>query len=1005
MELTDAYTAFVAQSAGFYAEPDYAAAVETSPVASLIAPFQDEMQYAANQNQNYTQQSQQQLSAGEQQAQTVTQQNVPPEALAATAGNDTGSLFSGANSTNYADMMLQSSGSSGDPQPGTTPEDDAEDPLDPRMQWTPLQFPGDVQFAGMVLPAESSLGDLSQVSPENSSSFTNSSTSELPTQTWTTDPSLGTGQKTLDVSTTITLGQKWVSDEDWSVTQTRHNEFRSQEESDRDDGTTDTFDRIGSETLSITVINGTRRIVTWTKSDTFKFGAQQGEDAAKYKESTRRLMTTKSDSGSNIVASALPGDATESDEAESDEPQNDSGLESGVRTHAEISISFEEEIITLPDGTLATVYSFGFGTGRSFRSKSEGGYGVKEKEGELKEFPSVLEQEGEGSEGEVGTGGTGQPAGSLMGPSADTTSETTTEDDPTDLPPGAVATKPVEHGGNGSSLDASGWFQFGAGASTGESIQLSAVVPVGGSIDDAQISGGTSFFASADTSADSQQSIGFASQESSGEAGSPTAAHEYLSFSASNGGGGSKGFHYSANSLFGGHNEPVPVFGRGEAGSAAILSKADQTSPTGDAAVQQLIAADSSASESEQGETAEAEPTIDIGFGVKIKDHGNGGAKINFSKTEHSSPFNTVQIGHGSGSSSSFSNSFDLGNDENGKFKLTVKVNFGASGGSSTGIVRTFVMPYPSNMLQWLGPNAIAFVHKSTITDGQGKTMSTNGDFTITVGLVGDVEVDATMTAGFNEITSHIEKAENFATFEGGDGAFYHLDQTLVSSAIFTAIMSGNLIDGFTTTTDFKQSFSVTEVATGSPPTNTGTSSAEHDAWTTLLDATQTGLDLVGLIPAFGEAADLLNAGIHVARGNYGEAALSIAAMVPVLGAAATAGKLGTKAAKVATKVAGKVDEVSGVTRNAIETIAKKCDGPNCFIAGTQVVVAVPVGTGHQLAGVVPELPAEHTAPDAVLDIDRYFAAGGFMMAAALAARRKVKTVDRRRRFRWFGRV
>jgi hypothetical protein len=41
--------------------------------------------------------------------------------------------------------------------------------------------------------------------------------------------------------------------------------------------------------------------------------------------------------------------------------------------------------------------------------------------------------------------------------------------------------------------------------------------------------------------------------------------------------------------------------------------------------------------------------------------------------------------------------------------------------------------------------------------------MSTNGDFTITVGLVGDV--DATMTAGFSEITNHARKAENFATF------------------------------------------------------------------------------------------------------------------------------------------------------------------------------------------------------------------------------------------------
>ena len=82
-----------------------------------------------------------------------------------------------------------------------------------------------------------------------------------------------------------------------------------------------------------------------------------------------------------------------------------------------------------------------------------------------------------------------------------------------------------------------------------------------------------------------------------------------------------------------------------------------------------------------------------------------------------------------------------------------------------------------------------------------------------------------------------------------------------------------------------------------------------------------------------------------------------------------------------------------------------KCDGPNCFIAGTQVVVAVPAGTGHQLAGVMPDLPIEHQAPDAVLDIDRYFAAGGFMMTAALATRRRVKTVERRVRVRWFGRL
>lgn len=1005
--LTSDYTTFITQSSGLYAQPDYATVIETSPVAGLISAFQDPLHDTTSQNQNYAQQSEQQALAGEQQTQTVTQQNVPPEALAGSTGGNAGSMFSAASSPSYADMMLQSSGNSGTSQPenstGQNTDQNADDPTDPRLAWTPLQFPSEVLFAGMSLPAENALGDLSQVAPENNSSFSNTSTIAQPTQLSPTDPSLGTGEKTLDVSTTFTLEQQWGSDENWSVTQTRHNEFRSVEESLRDDNTTDTFDRTGFETLSITVINGTRRIVTWTRSDTFEVGAQNGEDTEKYRIATLPPATTASNTGNNIVASLMPNDT-----AETDEPQNDSGFESGVRSHAEISISFEEQVITLPDGTLATVYSFGFGTGRSFRSQAEGGYGVKEKEGELKEFPSVLDPENEGSEGQTGTAATGSQNGTLAGPAASPASGSTHVDDPTELPPGAVATKPVEHGGNGSSLDAGGWFRFGAGASTGESIQLSAVVPAGGSLDDAQIFGGTSFFASADTSANVQQSLGFQSQESSGEPNSSSGEHEYLSFTMSDGGGGSKDFHYSVDAQVGGYDQPVPVFGRGEAGSTALLSRADQATPTSAGAVQQFLTAEPLGTDSVESESAEPEPTIDIGFGLNIKNHGNGSSSINFSQAEHPTAFDTIRIGHGSGSSSSFSNDFDLGEDEDGEFKLTAKVDFAVSGGTATGIVRTFVMPYPSNMLQWLGPNAVGFVHKSTTTQAQGKTMSSIGDFTITVGLVGDVDVDATMTAEFNEITTSIQKAENFATFRGADGGLYHVDQTLLNTAVFTLTMSGNLVDGFTTTTSFVPSSSNTVVTTGTPPsTTTGNETSEENTWTTILDATQFGLDIAGLVPGLGEAADLLNAGIHVARGNYGEAALSIAAMVPVLGNAATVGKLGTKATKVATKVASKVDDASALRKADVSTMLTTCSkgGPNCFIAGTQVVVAVPGTTGHQLAGVVPELPTEHTAPAAVLDIDRYFAAAGFMMAAALAVRRKGKAIDRRLRFRWFGRA
>lgn len=75
------------------------------------------------------------------------------------------------------------------------------------------------------------------------------------------------------------------------------------------------------------------------------------------------------------------------------------------------------------------------------------------------------------------------------------------------------------------------------------------------------------------------------------------------------------------------------------------------------------------------------------------------------------------------------------------------------------------------------------------------------------------------------------------------------------------------------------------------------------------LDALQTGLDVAGFIPGFGFFADLANAGISAARGNYAEAAMSLAASIPGIGDAAAAGKMllkGKKAAKAAKLAAEK---------------------------------------------------------------------------------------------------
>ena len=63
-----------------------------------------------------------------------------------------------------------------------------------------------------------------------------------------------------------------------------------------------------------------------------------------------------------------------------------------------------------------------------------------------------------------------------------------------------------------------------------------------------------------------------------------------------------------------------------------------------------------------------------------------------------------------------------------------------------------------------------------------------------------------------------------------------------------------------------------------------------------VMDWLQGGLDIVGLIPGVGEAADGLNAAISLGRGNPLEAVLSLVSMIPVAGdAVGKGGKLALK--------------------------------------------------------------------------------------------------------------
>jgi hypothetical protein len=75
---------------------------------------------------------------------------------------------------------------------------------------------------------------------------------------------------------------------------------------------------------------------------------------------------------------------------------------------------------------------------------------------------------------------------------------------------------------------------------------------------------------------------------------------------------------------------------------------------------------------------------------------------------------------------------------------------------------------------------------------------------------------------------------------------------------------------------------------------------------------------------------------------------------------------------------------------------------PNCFPGGTQVVVATDASRNVVDIAAV-DSPTLGFAAD--WNGDKYLAAGAFLTGAALTIRRKGKTVDRRRRFRWFGRA
>jgi hypothetical protein len=82
----------------------------------------------------------------------------------------------------------------------------------------------------------------------------------------------------------------------------------------------------------------------------------------------------------------------------------------------------------------------------------------------------------------------------------------------------------------------------------------------------------------------------------------------------------------------------------------------------------------------------------------------------------------------------------------------------------------------------------------------------------------------------------------------------------------------------------------------GGDPLGLGYSDDFAGGWEVVGGGVHVGLDVVGLVPGVGEIADGINAAIYTIEGDYENATISTASMIPGLGAGATAGKYGKRA-------------------------------------------------------------------------------------------------------------
>ncbi|MGB4708271.1 MAG: hypothetical protein WBH50_16390 [Fuerstiella sp.] len=961
---------FVSDVAYSVNAPDYDAVIAASPISGLYASS-SLAATAESLDESSTQQlAEAQDSTVEAQntegAVTVSYPGVDPvfgddTSVASYAGNLLPSSL-GAGGTQYSSSSTGSSTGTGTSGTGTTDTGVAGDgtagddtpppePADPRMAWQPHVLPASVQFDSATIPLQSQLDNLFNVTPSGTESYTTVTVTQVQEVVTPTDEALGVGEKTENIKTSVIEKQEWTPAGDWVVTQTLRNDYTSTEDSTDADEIDTGVNRTSWTEFSVMVINGTRSIVSFTSFDSFSYGESSEYDDSKEDEV---------DDATGAAADTSGGTGTA--DAEDEKLDKDKGhFESSLNASSSVTVTFQQAIIQNADGTSSLLVTLSRSTADNYAMAVDSGFEIEDSEGDQVSMDDESDEDSNGDqtgdEADPGDNATGNPDGS----------------------PKIAQLPSPEHGGNGSDVGASSSVSLSDSLDESTGISVGAIIPLTGSIDDipeASIFGSLGFSHTESSSGEVAQAFRFGSQVSQGLTEDNSDTHSYISIDISGGAGGSSGLNFSVDSEFGeipdaidslpGSDDdgiPEPILGRGA------------------------------------NDGSDEEGGLNLGFGVTMADHGGGSSSISFSEKTRNSFYGGEQLvvrGIGSGSSSGTSTSFDVGLNDDGEFTFSVSVtnnsNHGTAVGTSEYQLNTLPASMPGNVktIELWEDNSFASIGEVSVS------------LTIGLSLTGDVDVDVDTTMSSSDIHTFIRSTE---TKEIGPG---FNSKTLTKFWFKEGQTIGEDEDGnpVKKIIDITGSRSESINASGS---SLNAPDPEDNSVTILLDALETSLDIAGMAPGVGIVPDLLAVGLAVGRGKWGAAGMSLAAAVPGMGLLAGAGKLANKGGKVIAKSADEVvDGLQAVSKKAddlAEKVAEACgkNSPNCFIAGTQVVVARPFTTG-QLAEVVRQ--QTHSVPLEVLDeksLDSYYAAGALALGVGLSLkpRRKQEPKTARRRRFW----